>query len=131
MKPLIHAKSSARKYGGKWEDYIEIHNFMDSSKGAISDNRHRALTHNSWFIAPGGPLEMAFGVEVINSEGKSISVRDIGEQHIVEDFGGYIPTAQDYLQAMEYQLWMGDNGAGRTHAPSREKLIRKGRVDND
>lgn len=49
-KPYIHAISSAKRFGGKPEDYIEIHNLMDSSKGAIPDNRHRALTHNSWFF---------------------------------------------------------------------------------
>ena len=47
MKPIIHAESSARKFGGQPEDYLEIHNFMDSSKSVIADNRHRALTHNT------------------------------------------------------------------------------------
>ena len=50
MKPYIHAVSSAKKFGGVWNDYIEIHNFMDSSKGHIADNRHRALLHNSFTI---------------------------------------------------------------------------------
>jgi hypothetical protein len=50
-KPIYHAESSARRHGGKMEDYLEIHNFMDCSKGAMPDNRHRALTHNSWFIS--------------------------------------------------------------------------------
>jgi hypothetical protein len=49
-KPWIHAVSSARRWGGKPEDYIEIHNLMDSSKATIADSRHRALTHNAWFI---------------------------------------------------------------------------------
>ena len=66
-KPWIHALSSARKFGGKPEDYIDIHNLMDSSKGSIGDNRHRALTHNTWFIAPEGPLERIFGVTIKNS----------------------------------------------------------------
>jgi len=42
-KPFIHAESSVKRWGGKPEDYIEIHNLMDSSKGAIADHRHRAL----------------------------------------------------------------------------------------
>lgn len=50
-KPYIHAQSSVRKFGGKIEDYEPIHAFMDCSKGAIADNRHRALTHNSWFLS--------------------------------------------------------------------------------
>jgi len=123
-KPWIHAKSSARKYGGKPEDYLEIHNFMDSSKGAFPDNRHRVLTHNSWFISPNGPLERSFGVVITNSDGKEVSVRDLGEQHILEDFGGFIPTAQDYIQEMEFKPWM-NNGKG---VPSSHQKIEARKV---
>lgn len=116
-KPFIHAESSAKKFGGKPEDYIEIHNFMDSSKAVLADNRHRALTHNSWFISV--VLERVFGVTICNSEGKMVLVRDIGEQHVLEDFGGeFIPSAQDYLQALDYQPWMNAKGL----PPSREKV---------
>jgi hypothetical protein len=115
-KPWIHSKNSARKFGGKPEDYLDIHNFMDSSKGAIGDNRHRALTHNSWFVSADGPLERIFGVVIKNSDNKEVSVRDIGEQHILEDFGmKFIPTAQDYLQEMEFKSWMNN---GKTGVPS-------------
>jgi len=31
-KPWIHAKNSARKFGGVPEDYLPIHNLMDSSQ---------------------------------------------------------------------------------------------------
>ena len=121
-KPYIHAISSAKKFGGVFEDYIEIHNLMDSSKAVFADNRHRALTHNSWFI--GHILEKIFGVLITNSDGKKISVRDVAEQHVLEDFGGYIPTPQDYLQEIEYKGWM--NGGGIP--PSREK-VDKGRKE--
>lgn len=108
-KPWIHALSSARRFGGRPEDYIDIHNLMDSSKGAIPDNRHRALTHTSWFLST--ILERIFGVVIVNSDGREVSTRDVGEQHILEDFGGrFIPTAQDYLQDIPYRDWM--NGAG-------------------
>ncbi len=75
------------------EDYLEIHLFMDSSKAALADNRHRALTHTSWFVS--FILPKIFGVTLTNSDGKVISVCDIGEQHVLEDFGGKcIPTPQ-------------------------------------
>ena len=116
-KPWIHALSSARKFGGEPEDYIEVHNLMDSSKSTISDNRHRALTHNSWFLFI---LEKIFGTTIVNSAGRHVSVRDIGEQHILEDFKlRFIPTAQDYLAEMEFKEWM-NNGNG--YPPSFEKL---------
>lgn len=119
-KPYIHALSSARKFGGEPEDYIEIHNLLDSSKGTIADSRHRALTHTSWFLSV--ILERIFGIVITNSQGRKVSVRDIGEQHILEDFGGrFIPSAQDYLEDMPMQEWM-LRGKGR--APSSFKFER-------
>jgi hypothetical protein len=118
-KPYIHAMSSARKWGGVPEDYIAIHDLMDSSKGTIADSRHRALTHTSWFLST--ILEKIFGHNVTNSNGRLVSVRDIGEQHVLEDFGGrYIPSAQDYLQEIEVKTWM---VAGRGAPPSFAKLV--------
>jgi hypothetical protein len=116
-KPYIHAKSSAKRWGGTWKDYIDIHNLMDSSKSTFADNRHRALTHNSWFLFI---LEKIYGVTITNSDGVEVSVRDIGEQHILEDFGmKFIPTPQDYLQHMSYEDWM-QNGKG---SPPSHSLI--------
>lgn len=130
-KPEIHAKSSARRFGGIPDDYVEIHKLMDSSKGAIADNRHRTLTHNSWFLSeilervkfsnsthckPDGRF-----YTILNSDGKEISVREIGEQHVLEDFGmRFIPSAQDYIQEMEMKSWM-NNGMGE--GPSSFKKI--------
>ena len=120
-KPWIHAESSARRFGGKPEDYIEIHNLMDSSKGTIADSRHRALTHNAWFLSV--ILEKIFGINITNSDGRQVSVRDIGEQHILEDYGNrFIPSAQDFLQEIELKDWM---ISGKGVAPSFAKLDKK------
>lgn len=113
-KPWIHAKSSAKKYGGIPEDYLPIHNYLDKSKGVIADNRHRALTHHSWFLFV---LEDVFGITRENSAGKTYSVRDIGEQHIFEDLG-FIPSGQDYLGELEYKPWM----EGKGKPPSYDKI---------
>lgn len=103
MKPFIHAKSSAKKFGGIMEDYLDIHDFMDSSKAHIPDVRHRALFHSSFgcYI-----VEQMFGTTRINSAGKEYSTRDIAEQHIIEDLG-FIPTVQDYFKNMTLETWMG------------------------
>jgi hypothetical protein len=121
-KPYYHAQSSAKKYGGIWEDYIEIHNFIDSSKAAFPDNRHRVLTHNSWFI--GFVLPRVFG-ETFNraSDGKIVNTRDIGEQHVLEDYKfRFIPTAADFIAEMEFLPWM-QNGEGK--APHSHKKLSK------
>ena len=102
MKPYIHAKNSVRKYGGVEEDYQTLHDFFDSSKAHVPDIRHRALLHSSFGIFM---LERVFGTTITNSEGKVISVRDIGEDHVIEDMG-FIPTVDKWLGNMAVQDWM-------------------------
>ncbi len=110
MKPHIHAQSSARIFGGTEENYIEVHRWFDDTKGHFPDNRHRSIKHHSQGIFE---CERVFGQTIINSDGKQVSVRDIGEQHVMEDLG-FIPTLADYLQEMEYKPWM--HGEGRPHS---------------
>lgn len=130
MKPYIHAVSSARRFGGAPEDYLEIHELMDSSKGALPDNRHRALTHTSWFLST--ILERIFGSTFENSAGRVVSVRDIGEQHILEDFKGrFIPTAQDYLEGMEFHSWMNTGGEGSPDSHRKIQQTKATRRYND
>lgn len=118
-KPYIHALSSAKRWGGEPEDYMDIHNLMDKSKGTIADSRHRALTHNAWFISE--ILERVFGVNITNSAGRKVSVRDIGEQHVLEDYGNrFIPSAQDFLEGIPMQEWM---ICGKGKAPNSIKTI--------
>ncbi len=50
MKPQIHSKNSAHKFGGQESDYIQIHNFFDSTKAHEASMRHRAIYHNSFGI---------------------------------------------------------------------------------
>lgn len=88
MKPLIHAKISVKHFGGKVEDYLPIHNWFDQTKGYLPDSRHRMILHNSFGIML---CEQQFGVYIVNSSGKDVSVRDIAERHVIDDLG-YIPT---------------------------------------
>ena len=103
MKPLIHAQNSAKKWGGLPCDYLEIHNWFDQTKAHFPDMRHRAILHSSFGIFM---CEQHFGVSIVNSSGKEISVRDIGEWHVLEDLG-FIPTIQDYLKDMPFYNWLG------------------------
>lgn len=102
MKPLLHANLSVKKYGGEVEDYLPIHNFIDSSKACMPDVRHRALLHSSFgcYI-----VEQVFGVYLTNKDGKRVSTRDVAEEHIIQDLG-FIPTVEKYLNNMEIQKWM-------------------------
>lgn len=107
--PYHHSISSAKKHGGKWEDYIKIHNWFDETKAHYPDMRHRALRHHAEGIFW---CEQIFGTVITNSDDKNVPVRFIGEQHIKEDLG-FIPTIKDYLEKMEIVGWMYKPGDGR------------------
>jgi hypothetical protein len=102
VKPYIHAVNSARKYGGVPDDYQAIHDFFDSSKASLADIRHRALLHSSFGIFL---VERVFGATIVNSDGKRVSVRDIGEDHVIEDLG-FIPTVEKWLRNIPVADWM-------------------------
>lgn len=97
-----HAQSSVRRHGGHPYDYIDIHRWIDASKVAFADHRHRALRHHTLGVHW---CEERFGVTIINSDDKEIPVRTIAEQHIIEDVG-FVPTVQDWLQDLPKQFWM-------------------------
>jgi nitrous oxidase accessory protein NosD len=50
VKPLIHCKSSVRKWGGTVDDYMKIHEWFDQTKAHVADVRHRAILHNAFGI---------------------------------------------------------------------------------
>lgn len=93
MKPLDHAVNSVRRYGGEFTDYVDIHEFLDMTKAAHPDMRHRAILHHSMgpFIAV-----QVFGAYRENSEKRTYDVRQVVEDHIIEDLGR-IPTVSDFL----------------------------------
>lgn len=98
-----HAQSSAKRFGGKPEDYLPIHDWFDGTKELEPSFRHRALRHHSHGIFE---AERVFGHTITNSDGKQIPVRVIGEQHVSEDFSGFIPTVHDWLKGIPLEPWM-------------------------
>lgn len=100
--PHIHAKSSVKYFGGKPEDYIELHSWFDDSKALLGDMRHRALKHHTAGIFE---AEKLFGETFKNSDGKTVYTRYVGEQHVIEDMG-FLPTFADWIDGMEIQDWM-------------------------
>lgn len=107
------------------EDYIALHAKMDCSKSYFPDNRHRVLTHTMFWIQE--VMIPIYGHTMINSSGKIVSVKDICEQHILEDYRQkFIPTPQDFIQEMEMKSWM-QNGVS---VPSScQRLYRKKQTD--
>lgn len=118
MKPYLHSKIHVKKYGGVPEDYADIDDFLDSSKAAVADVRHRAALHSAFgcFI-----VERVFGRTRINSDGKEYSPRDIAEDHVMQDLG-FIPTLEMYLNNMQICDWMSGTHKTKTNKPKFIKL---------
>ena len=102
MNPWFHSLSSVKKFGGQPEDYLLIHEWFDASKAHYADFRHRALRHHSAGIYE---CQEKFGPVIVNSDGRDVAVRAIGEQHVLEDCG-FIPTVADWLSHISPQAWM-------------------------
>jgi len=77
MRPYQHAISSASRLGGKWQDYLAVHEFIDSTKTCCADSRHRMILHSVDFGA--ALARMAFP--------DRLDTDDLVAQHVVEDLG--------------------------------------------
>lgn len=134
MNSYYHAKSCAKKWGGSPEDYIEIHEFIDSSKKIVGDVRHRSIYHHTegiWLcqrifgrtITVGGKRAIPQEITYIPEEDeptttgpalkiidygplREVPVRLIAELHVEQDLG-WIPSPADYIKNMELVQWMG------------------------
>jgi hypothetical protein len=68
----------------------------------MCDFRHRALRHHAQGVFE---CERVFGTAILNSDGKPVPTRLLGEQHVSEDLGR-IPTLADWLRAIKGEKWM-------------------------
>ena len=102
MKPFHHSKQDVKLFGGKKEDYYDIHEFIDSSYHVLPDIRHRALLHNQFGLMM---VERLFGQCRVNSDGREYSPRAVAENHILADLGR-IPTVEQYFNNLTVQPWM-------------------------
>jgi len=102
---IHHAMSSAKKYGGKPEDYLHIHEWFDQTKRDNWHFTHRMILHHTLGIEI---CEQVFGPYITVVTGtrkdgtertKNVPIRWIGEQHMREDFG-FVPTPRDWMQTI-------------------------------
>lgn len=103
MNSWYHAVSCAKKWGGEAEEYLAIHEFIDSSKQVVGDVRHRSLYHHTLGI---WLCQELFGRILTTSFGRAVPVRLIAERHVIEDIG-WLPSPADYIDAMTLRPWMG------------------------
>ncbi|WP_461191125.1 DUF6915 family protein [Bradyrhizobium sp. UFLA06-06] len=87
MRPYQHAISSARALGGRWQDYLAVHEFLDSTKAACADMRHRMILHS-----------VDFGTAIARTAFPDRDdVDQLVRQHVVEDLGES-RTLSDWLR---------------------------------
>jgi hypothetical protein len=54
-------------------------------------------------------MEKIFGVSFVNSDGKTVYTRYVGEQHVKEDCNNYIPSAKEWINGLREDrrpIWM-------------------------
>lgn len=119
MTPSDHSRLHARRWGGKWEDYIAIDEWLDQTKYHFADVRHRAILHSGF----GMQLAVQVFGQTIKVPGvpKPVPVRDIVQEHILQDLG-FVPTIKDWLKHVSYQGWM-------LKATKETKLVASGKLD--
>ena len=97
-----HALLSAKKFNCHLEDTLELHKLIDSSKYFFPSSQHRLFSHNTWFIQV---LTQLKGDVIPNSKtGECISTRDILFEHCREDHNGVVPSLQDWLQCIRFEV---------------------------
>jgi hypothetical protein len=105
LNSYYHAKSCVRRWGGSIDDFLPIHEFIDSSKQVIGDVRHRSIYHHTLGVFL---CERIFGKTITvqkNLKTVEIPVRLVAEQHILEDLG-WLPSPSDYIDGMPIKPWM-------------------------
>ena len=103
--PYHHALSSAKRFGGSPDDYLELHQWFDATKTHLADARHRLLRHHSLgiFIA-----EQKSRVKLLSSSHRHVPLRPVAEQHVQEDFS-FIPSVAQCFANFTVQPWMLSN----------------------
>ena len=87
---------SQKEWGGQPKDYLPIHRWFEGKFPLFSDIRYQILRHHVEGIFW---AEQRFGIYLINSDGRMVPVRAIGEIHVKHTVG-HIPTVRDYLEQM-------------------------------
>lgn len=95
MNVWKHSLLSAYKFGGKPEEYFEIHKFLDASELFYPHIKHQILLHNTYGIKLCIRL---FGDYIVNTAGITVLVSDIAASHCKEDLSGRVPTLNDWFK---------------------------------
>jgi hypothetical protein len=101
MKPLQHARITTYRYGGEWQDWIAIHDWIDRSKAIFPSMQHRMFLHSDF----GEWLAIRIhGDAIMSKSGTVVSTRDLFRDHQVEDLGRVV-TLAEWLSEIDSDCW--------------------------
>jgi hypothetical protein len=101
MKPLQHARIAAHRYGGEWQNWIAIHDWIDRSKAIFPSMQHRMFLHSDF----GEWLAIRIHGEALEAkDGTVISTRNLFRDHQVEDLGRVV-TLAEWLREIDADYW--------------------------
>lgn len=101
MKPLQHARITAHRYGGEWQDWIAIHDWIDRSKMIFPSMQHRMFLHSDF----GEWLTIKIhGNSIKASDGTVVSTSDLFRDHQVEDLGRIV-SLSEWLREIDAEYW--------------------------
>jgi hypothetical protein len=101
MKPIRHARIAAKRHGGTWSDYVQIHTFFDETKSAYAGHGHRMFLHNPFGIECAAAI---YGEILVNTDGGAVSITELGRDHCIEDVGEIV-TIADWLTRLPAKTW--------------------------
>lgn len=96
MNKYEHADNSVKIFGGKPEQYLEIHELIDSNKVVTPSIFGRFFLHH--FDVGLVILETIFGK---NTKDKKVPVRHVLIQHLLEDYGCLVTFENHWLPVMD------------------------------
>lgn len=99
---VMHARLSAKIYGGTYEEYMPLHEALNQVRDVWSDQTSQCILHNIWGVAL---LVRKFGPTMTLSTGKVLSTRLVLESHVVQDLG-HIPTVAEAMADIKVRSWM-------------------------
>ncbi len=115
MKPLQHARITAHRYGGEWQDWIRLHDWIDRSKMIFPSMQHRMFLHSDF----GEWLTIQIHGEFVEAADSTVvATRELFRDHQVEDVGRVVPLSE-WLREIDEEYWK-----RRRPPPRRLELIR-------
>lgn len=101
MKPLQHARITAHRYGGEWQGWLGLHDWIDRSKMIFPSMQHRMFLHSDF----GEWLTLQIhGESITAADGTAVPTRELFRDHQVEDVGRVIPLAE-WLREIDAEYW--------------------------